>query len=102
MKLIALAAASLVAFATPAMAQTVQSDGSITAAPSDEAQTPADPKGGYQPSTPPIVGTPEPGATVVFVPNTQTPSQAYPAPAPLASYPICKRGQYDKCRQRGE
>jgi hypothetical protein len=30
-----------------------------------------------------------------------TPTQAFPPPAPLANYPICKKGQYDQCRQRG-
>lgn len=59
-----------------------------------------DPVGGYQPSQPATTGTPGPGANVVFQP-APPPSQAYPAPAPLESYPICKRGQYDKCRQRG-
>jgi hypothetical protein len=28
-------------------------------------------------------------------------AQAYPAPAPLKRYPICRKGQYDKCMQRG-
>ena len=42
----------------------------------------------------------QPGSTVQFVP-AQTPDQAYPAPAPLAKYPVCKKGQYDKCIQRG-
>lgn len=56
-----------------------------------------DPVGGYQPPAPPAI---TPGATVRF---QQSPSieQAYPAPAPLKSYPICKKGQYDNCRQRG-
>lgn len=59
-----------------------------------------DPKGGYMPSAPALSGTPTPGAQVVFVPSAP-PSEAYPAPAPLAKYPICKRGQFDNCRQRG-
>jgi len=59
-----------------------------------------DPHGGYMPSTPALSGTPTPGAQIVFVPS-KTPSEAYPAPAPLAHYPICKRGQFDNCRQRG-
>jgi hypothetical protein len=37
---------------------------------------------------------------VVFQPSA-SPAQAFPAPAPLESYPVCKKGQYDKCRQRG-
>lgn len=57
-------------------------------------------KGGYMPSTPPLSGTPTAGATVRVQPS-MSPAQAYPAPAPLAEYPICKKGQTDKCRQRG-
>ena len=100
MKLIALAAASIAfaGFATPAMAQTTP-DGTVMP---DDTQPTTDPKGGYQPSGPLFSAPPAPGQTVIFVPSTQTPSQAYPAPAPLASYPICKRGQFDKCRNRGE
>lgn len=60
----------------------------------------ATPMGGYQPANPPMQGTPQPGQQVVFQPS-QSPSQAYPPPAPLESYPICKKGQTDKCRQRG-
>ena len=97
MKLIALAAA--LALSGTAIAQTAPATQDT---PSEGVQTVDDPKGGYQPATPLFNGTPTPGATVVFVPNTQTPTQAYPPPPPLASYPICKRGQYDNCRQRGE
>ncbi|RYE03032.1 MAG: hypothetical protein EOP61_06285 [Sphingomonadales bacterium] len=86
MKLFALAAA--LALAGPAIAQ-------------DAPQSADDPKGGYAPSAPLFSTTPPPGATVVFVPNTLTPTQAFPPPAPLASYPLCKKGQYDNCRQRG-
>jgi hypothetical protein len=99
MKLIALAAASLVAFATPALAQTTP-DGTPMPT-TDEAQTTDDPRGGYAPATPLFSSPPQPGQPVRFVPNTLTPTQAFPPPAPLPSYPICKRGQYDKCRQRG-
>lgn len=60
----------------------------------------ADPAGGYQPSSPPMQGTAQPGQTVTFQP-APSPSQAFPAPAPLQSYPICKKGQYDNCMQRG-
>ncbi|WP_267433290.1 hypothetical protein [Sphingomonas sp. GM_Shp_1] len=56
--------------------------------------------GGYQPAQPPMASAPPPGAPVVFQ-QAPSPSQAYPAPAPLKSYPICKKGQYDQCRQRG-
>ncbi len=63
--------------------------------------TPVEPTaGGYQPAMPPMAGPAAPGTRVVF----QAPpsiEQAYPAPAPLQTYPICKRGQTDKCRQRG-
>ncbi len=58
------------------------------------------PVGGYQPAGPAIQGSATPGGPVVFQ-QAPSPSQAYPAPAPKASYPICKKGQYDGCRQRG-
>ena len=96
MKLIALATA--LAVAGTAAAQ-------VTPAPATP-QTPAatqtmdDPVGGYQPTTPPMTTPPPPGATVVFK-QSASPSEAYPAPAPMAEYPICKKGQYDNCRQRG-
>ena len=59
--------------------------------------------GGYAPAAPLFSTgtTPPPGAQVVFVPSTQTPTEAFPPPAPRADYPICKRGQFDGCRQRG-
>jgi len=54
--------------------------------------------GGYQPSQPmPMANA---GGQPVFTPGPSV-DQAYPAPAPLASYPVCKKGQYDKCIQRG-
>jgi len=56
--------------------------------------------GGLAPSQPALQGTPQPGATVQFVP-APPPAQAFPAPAPLDSYPLCKKGQYDKCREPG-
>jgi hypothetical protein len=59
-----------------------------------------DPKGGYMPSTPALSGQATAGAQVQVMPS-MSPSQAFPPPAPLASYPICKKGQYDNCRQRG-
>jgi len=59
-----------------------------------------DPRDGYMPSAPALSGTPAPGQPVIFVPSP-SPSEAYPAPAPLSHYPICKRGQFDNCRQRG-
>jgi hypothetical protein len=74
-----------------------------TAAPttaSPQAMTTGDPVGGYQPTQPALSGTPAAGQTPQFQ-AAQSPAQAFPAPAPLASYPVCKKGQYDKCRQRG-
>lgn len=59
-----------------------------------------DPAGGYQPSTPPMQGTPAPGATVRFQ-AAPDPNTAFPPPAPMQNYPVCKKGQYDKCIQRG-
>jgi len=54
--------------------------------------------GGYQPSQPMPMASG--GQQPVFQPG-QSVAQAYPAPAPLAKYPVCKKGQYDKCIQRG-
>ena len=79
----------------PAMSQST-----TTATTSPTMTTDGDPVGGYQPSAPAMQGGMQPGATVRFQPAPSV-AQAYPAPAPLASYPICKRGQYDNCRQRG-
>lgn len=59
-----------------------------------------DPTGGYQPSAPPLSGSPMAGQQVIFQAGP-SPDQAYPAPAPLAEYPVCKRGQTDKCRNPG-
>ena len=64
------------------------------------AQTTAtgDPVGGYQPAAPAMNGPMQPGATVTYQ-QAPSPDQAYPAPAPLAKYPMCKPGQFDKCMQ---
>lgn len=62
--------------------------------------TMGDPAGGYQPSRPAISGTAQPGQTVQYQ-AAPSPDQAYPAPAPMASYPVCKKGQYDNCREGG-
>ena len=59
--------------------------------------TTGDPVGGYQPSMPAMSGGTA-GAAPVFRP-AMSPDQAYPAPAPLAHYPMCKPGQFDKCMQ---
>ena len=56
------------------------------------------PMGGYQPSTPPMSSPMQPGATVQFH-QSASPSQAFPAPAPMANYPTCKRGQTDHCME---
>jgi hypothetical protein len=58
-----------------------------------------DPVGGYA-STPVITGTPVPGQPMTIMPSP-SPSEAFPPPAPLDHYPICKRGQFDNCMQRG-
>lgn len=95
MKLIVLAAALAVsgtAYAQTAPAPTTQSEG---------VQTVDDPKGGYAPTAPLFSAPPQPGQQVIFQPNPQTPTQAFPPPPPQPSYPICKKGQYDNCRQRG-
>ncbi|WP_326523985.1 hypothetical protein [Sphingomonas sp.] len=92
MKMILLATA-LAFGATAATAQD-------TPAPAPVAADATTPTGGYQPPAPPMAWPPPPGAQVIFQPS-QSPTQAYPPPAALDSYPICKKGQYDKCRQRG-
>jgi hypothetical protein len=94
MKLMLLAA---LAVAMPAVAQ--ETPAPQTAATTDAATTP-DPVGGYQPSQPALSGTPQPGVKPTFV-QAPSPDQAFPPPPPLAKYPICKRGQFDKCMQRG-
>jgi hypothetical protein len=94
MKLIVLAAA--ITLATPALAQET-SQTAPTPAPSADSAAP-DPPGGY---APPPMPPPPPGATVVFK-QAPPPDVAFPPPAPLASYPVCKRGQFDKCIQRND
>lgn len=84
-------AAALAVIATPALAQTTP--GNV-----DPAGTtaPADPAGGYAPTMPVRSGSTDPNAVVTVVPSTD-PSVAFPPPAPMASYPICKKGQTDGC-----
>lgn len=97
----------------PATDQPTAQDPAATAPPADSAMQQApmagtptgtpggtETKGGYMPSTPPLSGPVQPGATVRVQPS-MSPSQAFPPPAPKASYPICKKGQTDGCRQRG-
>lgn len=93
MKLIALSAA-LVLGSGAAFAQTAP-----TPQPS-AAEGDMTPVGGLQPATPPMASPPPPGAKIIFQP-APPPNVAFPPPAPLAEYPLCKKGQYDKCRQRG-
>lgn len=95
MKLIALAAA--LAMSGAAFAQTAPATDAQGNIQSEDGT-----KGGYAPTAPLYPnGTPQPGQTVIFVPNTQTPTEAFPPPAPKAEYPICKKNQFDGCRQRG-
>lgn len=89
------------------MAQTPPADPNAPMAPMPPAQpmTPGtfsaqESAGGYQPATPALSGMAQPGVTPTFMAAPPV-AQAYPAPAPLQSYPICKKGQTDKCRQRG-
>lgn len=127
MKLILLAAAA--AIAVPAVAQTTtdtQTDTTATApdatqdtttdtttAPDQSMSTTtststmaapdasaAEQAGGYAPTAPAMSQPATPGATVTFQPSA-SPEQAFPPPAPLAHYPICKRGQTDKCMEPG-
>ncbi|MGH6613645.1 hypothetical protein [Sphingomonas sp.] len=93
MKLILLAAAAFIA--APAVAQDAPAQPATAVDP-----TPAGTTGGYGPTGPALSGPVQPGATVVFR-QAPTPDQAYPAPPPLAKYPLCKRGQTDNCIQRG-
>ena len=109
MKLIALAAAlafggTAIAHDMPQQSTTTTTTTTTTSADSSTGvQTVDDPKGGYAPAGPLFsTGTvPPPGAQVTFVPSAQTPTQAFPPPPPLDHYPVCKRGQFDNCRQRG-
>lgn len=97
MKLIALAAA-LALSGGAALAQ----DAAAPAAPATTEATPAaqDPTGGYQPTAPAMSAQPQPGQQVIFQPS-KSPSEAYPPPPAMADYPVCKKGQYDNCRQPG-
>lgn len=100
------AAAAIVA--APAMAQTAPATTDTTApAPADTAAPAAAPAatgtmtpGGYQPAGPAISGTPQPGAVVRYQ-QAPAPDVAFPPPAAKESYPICKKGQFDGCRQKG-
>lgn len=92
--------AAAMAFAAPAFAQTAPDAAPATTMPS-AAMPSTDSSmsiGGYGPASTTLV-VPA-GAKVVYQ-QAPTPDQAYPAPAPLAKYPVCKRGQTDKCIERG-
>jgi len=95
MKLIALAAALALSGAAHAQTSAQKAESPSN----NEAQK----LGGYEPATPLFSSgaTPPPGAQVVFVPNPQSPTEAFPPPAAKTAYPMCKRGQFDGCRQRG-
>lgn len=99
-----LALSALIALASPALAQDAAPAADPAAPAPVAAPAPApdapDPVGGYQPDHPALSGTPAPGQQVIFQ-AAPPPDVAYPAPAPLPSYPICKKGQFDNCRQRG-
>ncbi|WP_322965534.1 hypothetical protein [Sphingomonas fuzhouensis] len=120
MKLVFLAATALIA--APALAQTTQADTTAQAGVQAGASTQTDSTqadasgsvqanaaasaatmtpGGYQPAQPPMASQPAPGAQIIFK-QAPSPEQAYPPPAPLKSYPLCKKGQYNNCRQRGQ
>ncbi len=88
---------------TPAPANTAPMQDSMTAPQTTQTQTmpaPAtdgsDPVGGYQPMTP---SSPAPAGATVTYQQAPSPDQAYPAPAPMAKYPICKKGEFDNCMQ---
>jgi hypothetical protein len=82
------------------MSTTDQSTGTTGAGTAMPDASMEDPKGGYMPSTPALSGTPMPGQAVTVMPS-RSPDEAFPAPAPLKRYPLCKKGQFDNCRQRG-
>ena len=97
MKLIVMTAA--IAMATPALAQ-AQDMSTTTTTQQTTTGDNSTPIGGYEPSAPPMASQPQPGQQVIFQPSPPV-SQAFPPPAPKAEYPLCKKGQYDGCRQRG-
>lgn len=75
---------------------------STTAAPATSATPGADPRGGYMPSGSPFsTGAPPAPGQQVTVQASPDPNVAFPPPAPLDKYPVCKRGQFDDCMQRG-
>ncbi|GAA4761480.1 hypothetical protein GCM10023219_01900 [Stakelama sediminis] len=104
MKFAALVAAALMTSAPAfAMAQTstqpMQTQDDSMATPSGAMQA-TQTQGGIMPATPPMSQQPTADQQVIFKPS-ESPDQAFPPPPPKASYPICKKGQTDGCRQRG-
>lgn len=104
-----IAFAATLALAAPALAQTTPSQSSAPApatAPGtgtgdvDAAAARAARMGGYQPDRPAMSGPVAPGQQVIFQ-AAPPPDVAYPAPPPLQHYPVCKKGQFDGCIQRG-
>jgi hypothetical protein len=55
--------------------------------------------GGYEPANSPLSGPVEADTKVVFVPQTMTPAELYPAPAAKKAYPPCTPQRQDSCRQ---
>ena len=104
MKIIALAAALAVAApafaqdtsAMPVSAASDQSSASVGAFSGEET------KGGYMPANSPFSSPPSVGERIVFSAQTLTPSEAYPAPAPRAHYPMCSSKRADDCVQSGK
>lgn len=93
----AASAAILLGVAGQASAQTVPQDRSFTDANGFRAiETP----GGYEPAAPAIDGPVTPATKVDFVPQTLTPSEAFPPPAPRKTYPPCTKHRRDECLQR--
>lgn len=93
--------AFLLTIAAPVAAQqTMPASSPASAAPATQIET-VQTLGGFAPTGPALHGAIQPGQPVIFEPSA-APSVAFPPPAPLASYPICKRGQFDNCRQAGD
>jgi len=93
----AASAAILFSVAGQASAQTTQQDRTITDANGFRG---VERPGGYEPANPAINGPVTPTTKVDFVPQTLTPSEAFPAPAPRKSYPACTKQRRDECLQR--
>lgn len=85
MKLILLASA--LAVAAPAMAQ-------------DQTTPPRRRSGRRLPAEHPAAARHAAARRSPDLPAGAAPDQAFPPPAPLAEYPICKKGQTDHCKQR--